>query len=366
MNLEEILRDPRFHLPVKNSTGGPYKEFIVRLLQDYIGTLEANPDFLSIYSTIKITESTFLNKVKVAAAEVVKILEHRRDGASDTPALVGNLMLRLIFTMYMPQSYVTQIPENTIFYRCIGSDTEELQSRFFHAPFEIPEKVDDTRFSIPGIPSLYLANSLSGGYLECRAKTMNRFQAAKFENKIPLAMLNLDYHLGDISGVEDELEHQRIGSLYPLFAACFSVYEDDDKNPQEYMVPQLVTNWLREGKIFDGILYSSTKTASLNYKEHFYNLVLPPKVIADSGHCIWLRDTAFNMSDICYWNRHHGDILTFFTTDYPNIGFINKAVETIEWPEGSAAIAYQDTDPGQMEFFMRNHVSMIVKTIKFS
>jgi hypothetical protein len=123
--------------------------------------------------------------------------------------------------------------------------------------------------------------------------------------------------------------------------------------------------WLKSVAQFDGILYASTKTASPNYTDNFYNLIFPPKHTANSGYCTWLKDTAFNMSGVCSWQHHQTNIKHYFGSSYAALSVINKDVRTIEWPPAAVKTDYQDTEVGQMEFFMCHHASMGAKVIHF-
>lgn len=272
------------------------------------------------------------------------------------------------FNMLYDHNYCeAQISEGTELFRCVGADTFQLKPRFFHAPFDIPQVMAPTRFTELGVPALYLTNSLIAGYLESRTNTIDEFQAVKFRNRIRLTMLDLDYTVGNSADPVEGLKQQRMGILYPLYAACFVIYEGNDKNPQEYVLPGFLLHWLRNGKglTFQGILYPSTKTVSPGYSKRFYNLVMPPLERSVRGWCPYLKDLVFEMSEVCSWPVHQEAIEAYFTLNYPAMGDINEDISTIEWPNGSPPVNYADTEPGHMEFYMRCEPAMAVKPIDF-
>lgn len=363
MSLEAILKDPRFRLPLKKDPKVNFYPYLSGLLDEYIAALEVTPDFLEVYPKIRFMEDEFLAKVKTVATMVKAIFEDPDNAYKNFERLMGGA-----FNMLYNHDYCeAQIDEGTEFYRCVGSDKLEGKSRFFHAAFELPHFLGPTRFTQIGLPALYLTNCLVAGYLESRTASLDDFQAVKLRNRIRLTMLDLDYTLGDSSDELEGLKQQRMGILYPLYAACFVIYEGTDRNPQEYLLPGFLLQWLRTGRglTYQGIYYPSTKTASAGFTRRFYNLVMPPRDRLAQGWCPYLKDFVFEMSEVCRWKTHQIEIETYFAANYPALGSINDDVTTIEWPTSSTPQDYADTEPGRMEFFMRYEPDMAVKPIDF-
>lgn len=365
MNLEEILHDPRFSLPLENTGKIDFLTFLTAHFDEYIGELTRDRALLGPYRIQSMLTDEFISTSRQIADDVLKILQLRFSGNPDYWQKFERFIDNLTWVMMIPQSYIADLPKDAVYYRCAGYDTIIPKDWFFHLPFDKRQLSRPGRFSLDGVPSLYLANSLSSGYLECRAASMAHFQAAKFQNKIALKLLNLDYHLEPLTSDEIELNHQRLGVLYPFYAACFTIYADGSNFIEEYTLSTMVTQWVKQRGIFDGILYPSTKTPPPNFSDRFINLVFPPKTDAASGHCTYLKDKVFHMSDGCAWMRDQAAIGTYFAANFPAVGVINPDVNTIEWPAGSGPSRYEETEIGQMEFFMHHHDDMMAKTIDF-
>ena len=366
MNLEEILHDPRFRLPLVNAGKEDFLNFLADLFDAYIAELHRAPALLGAYPAQHMLTDDFIATARQISDDVLEILELRVAGSPDCWTKFEHFMERITWAMMIPQSYIANLPKGAEYFRCVQSRAAEPKSRFFHTPFHMREKVRHSRFSLDGVPSLYLANSLSSGYLECRAPGMDHFQAAKFKSNLDLKLLNLDYHLGLVTTPEDGFNHQRLGVLYPFYAACFTIYSDGSNFPEEYILSMMVASWVKHRGVFDGILYPSTKTASVNFNHRFINLVFPPKLSTRRGYCTYLKDKVFDMSEVCTWTKDQAEIEAYFTANYPASGaIINPDVITIEWPVGNGATPYDETNIGQMEYFMHHHDDMLTKTIDF-
>jgi hypothetical protein len=75
---------------------------------------------------------------------------------------------------------------------------------------------------------------------------------------------------------------------WPLIAACsIKVSNYNDTFKPEYIIPQLLLQWVRNTGDIDGIKYSSThiNKTGLADEGDLYNLVLPVKENKDEGYC---------------------------------------------------------------------------------
>lgn len=175
--------------------------------------------------------------------------------------------------------------------------------RVFHTPFNLRSKVSTSRFSIAGYPSLYLSTALE---LCCQEIHVNPFLdlvlASAFQldrsyersniniRVIELAVKPQDFlewnsETGDRSRIlpRDILESQKTRNAYllwyPLIAACsFIRVNKADPIAAEYIIPQLLMQWVRHETIRDhrmlmGIRYFSC--ASVRASELGFNYVFP-------------------------------------------------------------------------------------------
>ena len=244
---------------------------------------------------------------------------------------------------------MTEVSENVVYDR----------DRIFHAPYNMISKLKTYRYSIAGYPSLYLASSLKlaeseSSIFETRKPAIAaRFKLRKNSSIKKIKILEFGCRPQDLAGSEEKLSkredfekairaaderqeneaHEKLpppdstGSShtpttnapkrymlwYPLIAACSYIRANrDDPFAQEYMVPQLVTQWLRSqntGKLV-GIKYFSCysiKSSELGANYVFPTsgdpILLPPilpksnsgknKVLPKAGvenHCPILND----------------------------------------------------------------------------
>lgn len=87
--------------------------------------------------------------------------------------------------------------------------------------------------------------------------------------------------------------------LWPLFAACsLRVIDSTAQFRPEYIIPQMLLEWVRASEDMDGVRYYSTRI-----EEHLLsprlaaNYVIPVKSVGEAGHCPKLL-SAFRMSSV--------------------------------------------------------------------
>ncbi len=145
----------------------------------------------------------------------------------------------------------------------------------FHIPFEKRRLVSSQRFSIPGLPCLYTARSLYVCWEELRRPPLHTVQVSALRPIRPIHVLQLSRDLSD--------PHFRV--LYPLAAACsVRAYADTPFRP-EYIVPQLLLQWLTQESTFEGIECVSTHVSSRNEPHLSNNVIFPVADVRRSGYC---------------------------------------------------------------------------------
>ena len=155
------------------------------------------------------------------------------------------------------------------------TDTKE----FYHLPITKREICSAERFSIAGYPCLYLGYSKNDCYVE----------VSKTGSMIALS-LN-DGHLIKVLDLTFSKEQEKGESLeeylkaFPLIAACYvvltnKVNSDEAKFREEYVIPQMLTSYLKHNGYFNGICYYSVRNENLHplgrNEEDYRNLVLFP------------------------------------------------------------------------------------------
>jgi hypothetical protein len=172
----------------------------------------------------------------------------------------------------------------------IRTSENELNEReeLFHIPFTKRHLVANQRFSIAGLPCLYLGSSIYVCWLEIQKPNFSDIYVSGFKTIDSLRVINLAYSLESII---NDLENSNIEKdkfiekflLWPLIMAC-SFQTKYPKAPfhEEYIIPGLLLEWITfSSEEISGLKYLSTKLNSLKKKDYGVNYVIPPQNLKD-------------------------------------------------------------------------------------
>jgi hypothetical protein len=180
-------------------------------------------------------------------------------------------------------------------YKLRVNGIKELQREdMFHVPFENREFISMQRYNVPGLPCLYLGNSISVCWEEMQRPDIEHIYVSRYEIEMK------DLHFLDISitpgylmeRYKDDPNRKPVIiafiTLWPLIAACsVNVLNNDAAFNPEYIIPQLLLQWVRQEKKIDGIKYLCTRVKE-DYQsrpKECINYVIPCKEIAEKGFC---------------------------------------------------------------------------------
>lgn len=167
------------------------------------------------------------------------------------------------------------------------------REEMFHIPFKLRHLVSAQRYSVAGLPCLYLGTSLYICWQEMNKPDFDKLYISSFEsNDNEAKVLNFapevlfykidlsSYDNKRISSIPDIDTLLAYLTLYPLFIACSYVKSEQDASfTQEYIIPNLLMQWIstRIRSNIVGIAYRSTKIVKTNHNSKAINVVLPPK-----------------------------------------------------------------------------------------
>jgi hypothetical protein len=169
----------------------------------------------------------------------------------------------------------------------------------FHIPFEDRAKVRPQRFSVLGVPMLYMGSTLYVCWEELDRPDFQSLWVSGFrlKKKMKVRLLNLAYRPGLVATILEgggyphkttQLTEISVSYcvLWPLLAACtFQVPDPTLPFVVEYVVPQTLMSWVAENDDFDGIRYfSSIHTLPPAATWAIINYVLPAQDVRTSGH----------------------------------------------------------------------------------
>jgi hypothetical protein len=260
------------------------------------------------------------------------------------------------------------------FYRArTGSTKPYSKGGMFHLPFSKRDQVNTQRFSSPGLPCLYLSNSIYVCWEELNRPPVDELQVSRFQK------VNRELNILDLSLTSTQLRimrktnpHDEIHSKYdydflafwflvtwPLSFICsLPVANENASFKQEYIFPQFLLRWVRFEEGVDGIKYFSVKANPYNKEDfaQFTNYVFPPKIIDNGNYCSHLKDS-FKLTDPVS--------IEMFKAADPNFIFITeewlKNVKYKVWNDilrleliKGFQMPYTHTIFGKLEVFMQN------------
>lgn len=196
--------------------------------------------------------------------------------------------------------------ENYYRIRVVGDTQFPLERKeLFHIPHNKNFLIGTERYSMPGHPCLYLASQAELAWYECGRP--QKFAVAKFwipqeeenylkfidfsEKLMPLkhSFFSWFHNKKDLAKVQKYF--LKYIYTYPLRAACSVVVQHHGaKFIEEYIIPQLLLQWVRNDEDFDGIRYESCSNSDDVKSFGGHNIVLVTKKFDTDGYDMKLRD----------------------------------------------------------------------------
>jgi hypothetical protein len=191
-----------------------------------------------------------------------------------------------------------KLPINHEFYRArINEEKDFTRADLFHIPFEKRYKVSTNRYSVPGLPALYMGGSV---YVCWEEFKRHRFRDMYFARLVSTQELDIIRILRipdfvkelETKEIADAIHHiwQYIG-IFPITIACtICVEHSNEPFKPEYIIPQLLLRYVTDDKKLDGVMYPSTKTDYAKVQNvSAYNYVFPVKTVNKVGYCSQLK-----------------------------------------------------------------------------
>jgi hypothetical protein len=293
---KEIFQNDLFAIPQKYSEQS-FPVFIKETFEKYINTIQ------TFSGSLKERVSDRLDFIKQQTTHINTAIEKYYDGF---PALayyhIAEALDALEKEQYLPIQKTEIITNRESFYRMRVSENKTLKKDdLFHIPFNIREKVSTQRYSIPGLPCLYLADSTFVCWEELGRPNLDSLHVSRFDlSKSDFKLLYFNQSTNEIrqkcftkKHPEGTLLNTLIGYLcyWPIFCACsILVKKQNEVFKPEYIIPQLLLQWIVSTQKLDGVLYKSNRVAISNHNfGTFSNIVIPAKVISDVGFCSKLK-----------------------------------------------------------------------------
>jgi hypothetical protein len=336
-----------------------FEEFINSMLNSYVQKLDQLPTNIMIDNDdIKVINEN-CNDLKEG---IIKYLEGFPAAAFEKVKSCMNRITDL--NLEQLTNDVGGIKQELFKMRLGSSNSNYDWEDMFHIPFEKRGLVKTNRYSISGLPCVYLGSTPLTCWEEMGKPDLNMTHTSLFlpgENLTyfnisnpPLVMAeHLKKNFELYYGIEELTELYKILRTYmivwPLIACCsIRVLNPGDSFKPEYIVPQLLLQWIQQSSVYDGICYFSTKIDNYNRNNFslYKNFAFPVKMRKEKGHCEQLREKFIHITNAVPWQLfllHKGSGETAISERYGVVEF-TPGLETL----------YKTTDFGRLETFLIN------------
>lgn len=192
--------------------------------------------------------------------------------------------------------------QQNFFYRCRYKDSNVrkfTKDEMSHIPFELRNKVQNERYSIDGLPALYMGSSTYICWEELNRKPLSDlyFVCIHPIKEIHLFDMRI-YQENKCINKFDFSWRQRL----PLLLYCAMASPQREGFKEEYIIPQILMQILmskkyKDGNI-DGVIYNSLKVdenkdfikTDSSYFNLADNIVLPTRSGFKKGHCEYINN----------------------------------------------------------------------------
>lgn len=251
-------------IPPFHSGEDTYTESLSKVLNEYVEFVKQNikPDSYIIRKIDKLNTSILsaISDIKransqEAYARICKFIEEEKDNIK-LPTYILKSNIPLIRLRYS---------ESDLLYR----------KDIFHIPNNMRHKVSQQRYSITGVPCLYLSGCAFTAWLELNKPNFSNLWCSGFRAKDEFKVLDLAIRLDSIISEKDNL-----GKLifYPLvIATSYTTKHPQSPFREEYIISNILLQSIINCSDLSGIRYFSTKIS--NYQPQYAwmasNVVIP-------------------------------------------------------------------------------------------
>lgn len=308
MELTTVLNNKLLDLP-KNRNDKSFPTFVKETLSEYI-ELTRSIDNYDNDNEYKISSEEIHSLIEKVSQAIIESVNSYYDGypfnayqsianlLDNATCLEDNILAKIlnqIFTYDLGKLYRTRIA---------NPNKDFSKEEMFHIPFNLREKsVKTQRYSIPGLPCLYLSNSVYVTWEELNRPDLNEIHTVRLEASdhdflqlIDLKHPNELRSKYDSANIDMKLLDYII--TWPIVFACSIKTENKENNfKPEYIIPQILLQYVSKNIDYHGIKYFSN---NIDYSKKnagvFYNVAIPVLERKENGFCRILKK-AFKMTE---------------------------------------------------------------------
>ncbi|MFK9092544.1 hypothetical protein [Bacillus salipaludis] len=357
--IPDILSNDLINLPKKRNSDIDYYDFLERLFSNYQELIKNYDDTfniqLNVSGEIELICKSILDSVKTYyIGHPSSAFNKLNDGLTQIKKHLGFFM----GTEVAPPPFLFRMRYSN------GKNHELNNSEMYHIPFEKRHLVATQRYSIPGLPCLYLGNTAYVCWEELERPLLENTQTSIFSVAQSYIKV-LDFGLRPIDmyqfhketvfqRTKPALTQEEVGELqsfliiWPLIASCSTqvAFRNSPFKP-EYIVPQLILQWIMNNPEYDGIRYFSVKeSCQKNDYKLIQNYVFPAKNHENNGHCKVLKQKLANSEGLPW------QLFKIQPGNYPPLNYENFSLTN------NFSIPYVQTDFSELESFLRERAKV--------
>ena len=383
-----------FELPITIKNDCEYIKKLSSLLQKYAKAISSQSEIiptecintmnLNINAIQAALQHYFNAEIPQAQQCISEVLQRYLSHAFIVNEIDKNYAFRGMAPDYIPKSSgrevslsehyknMNEFPLSFFKARCANHSI--TRNDMLHIPFSMREKIATRRFSVPGVPCIYLGTTSLVCWLELNKPEDAIFCCSAYKLPGNLKVLNLCIQQHFINGssiaiktVSDEKKYEMQKTffssieLFPLvIATSFRVSDHEERKfKSEYVISQLVMQVIKENGI-DGVAYFSKKMKDSYCLFQGVNLALLANctnINADSDYCeikdkiIWTDP--IKLSDFSPSQR--GDANSAGYKSFCNHFFYDKTkTSSFVQYEDNKEDLYTDTIHSQFDEFLLN------------
>ena len=305
-----------FEAPLNQTSDTYFPDFLGDALDKYVAfyksQLVQHIDLKVPFESVK--KDIVISKIEFFSSEIKKTVDLFYQGKIFEATDTFNKSLEAI--LFDDIQALSTIPVNTNFYRARASGEKHLtKADLFHIKFELRHIVSTNRYSVPGFPALYLGDTTYVCWDEFNRHKLRDLWFARLTNTRELKIIQIqriEDFLHELNGINQDYQVTfllRYLITFPLTIACsIKVKHPTGNFKPEYIIPQLLLQYISKNDKIDGIKFLSTKVDySKLHNVDSYNYVFPVKTIEKKGFCSVLSDlfdstepTSLELEEIIY------------------------------------------------------------------
>jgi hypothetical protein len=301
MNIGDFFCSREMELP-KNRTSDYFKDYLSKIFDLYnksVNRLDSNCHLScrirgQLNPITKLEEKICSSVENYLKGQPEKAYVQLKNGIVFVEKKLNNLKSLNVYSADISNMYRMRISED-------GRPFAKPKD-LFHIPFELRHKVSSQRYSIPGLPCLYLGSSIHVCWHELRQTDYDNLYVSKFKSKNKIKFMDFAYKPNLLAFIASNTSNNppaedfivNYAVCWPLIAACsiIRLYPDSPFAP-EHIIPQIIMQWLMRDAIdCDGIRYFSTRwlpEKKYDSPENTSNYVFPVRTNAKTGCCVVLK-----------------------------------------------------------------------------